>query len=294
MLSNRSLVKMLNIFDVFGFNSGFSILSRIRHIPFIINTIHISVAVFFTYHELDYLPIFLNYHKYTEIFNEIFSYSAPLILYWLTIFDSILHQKTHKSFWDIFHRIDQQFYSQSYFTFKCYKIKLYEFFVVTLTASIIMLLSFSFDYSYNVLVFICEFRVFYYIFCLEIMHFQLKILQKCIHTYKRNSLSEPFKWIRQYFFCNYKMVEHMNKLFGWSHVAAVLFCAHLILSDMTWFYMIYEECNYIQSLGEIRYYSILSKMMNITSNEPLKIFCRFHNMDVTFSTTDILFIQYSE
>lgn len=131
----------------------------------------------------------------------------------------------------IFHFIMDLTYSRS--NIGC-KIKFYEFFVVSLTTSFVMLFLFLGDsiifFAWKSCIFSCKF-------------------------YKNASiLPNKIIWanhFKGYDNISYEMVEHMNKLFSWSHVAAVLFCAHLILSDVNWFYMNYEECNFIQCLVSV-------------------------------------------
>lgn len=42
---------------------------------------------------------------------------------------------------------------------------------------------------------------------------------------------------RTNFYFIYEMLEKMNEIFGWSQVAAILFCFYLILSESNWAYI---------------------------------------------------------
>lgn len=47
---------------------------------------------------------------------------------------------------------------------------------------------------------------------------------------------QQLKWIRQYFHNVCCMTKCMNEMFGWSHIAAILFCYYFLLTDLTWCY----------------------------------------------------------
>lgn len=272
MLPNRQVASILNFFDIFGYDSG---LSRIRRLSVIFYVIHISLATFFTIHGYQTInKLLLADYDYSEVLNQILQYAAAIVTYWLIIFDSISNQKAHKCFWHVFQYIDEKFCCQSSFTFKQYKVKMCEFFSMTIPTTILML--FTFDYfaialasAYNALVIICELRVFFYIFCLEIIYLQLKMIAKDVkmlqsHFGVSKTIACPisersiihsfqfkrFKWFRGYFHCIHKMVILLNDIFGWSHVAAILFCVHLILTDLNWFYLNYSECDVVQIVGK--------------------------------------------
>lgn len=270
MLPHR-ITHILNFFDAFGYNSGTSKLSTTRNLQFIVYAVHIFLILSFSVYETASIPMLFKVFNYSEVLNQILQYWATLFTCWLTIFDSILHRNAHKFFWDVLEIIDQKFCCQSKFSFNCYEVKMVEFFVVTVLTTILMFLTFDYnllsvEIAYNFLVLLCEFRVFYYLFCIEIIHFQLRIIENEVKTMQTSlncsaNLSQMpklsqiyelhrFKWTREYFHCIYEMVNLLDEFFGWSHVAAISFCAYLVLTDLHWFYINYSYCDLNQRISK--------------------------------------------
>lgn len=272
----KQIVWMLTFFDIFAYNTGSSKLSNTRLISILIYVLHILLIIFVSLYQLQFEALILSNYEFLEIFNQILQYLAALFTYLLTIVDSFVHRRAHKRFWNLVQRIDQHFYHQSRFTFRCYGWKFIEFFsIMSLATYLISTVSnntfFLLICVYDI---IGEIRVFYYLFCLEILHFQLKMIETELKIIQNtlnqtnadysnltqfsessNRVSFEFelqrlKWIRGYFHCAYEMVNLLNEIFGWSNVQAISFLFYLLLTDFNWMYMNFNVCTAIQFISK--------------------------------------------
>lgn len=314
MLPNQKITNILNFYDILGYFSGWSVPSKTGILPYIISMVHILLVICFTFVEIHLIPILSVLYEETEIINQVLQYSTTLMTYFSTVFDSFLHRKTHKLFWNTFQRIDQQFCCQSNFTIKLYMIKCCEFFLVTIFTTIVMFISFDYsmlriEIAYNFQVLVCQFRVFYYLLCLEVVHFQLQIIESelkiiqnssnpsstleshtpydFISTKFRSFEMDRFKWIRGYAECVNEMCDLVNQFFGWSHAATILFCVYLLLTDLNWFYMNYSECDWIARIGRISSPltpSIIGSKLLVFQNA----FYRYISLDISFAVAVFL------
>lgn len=273
MLPNK-IKCILTFFDLFGYNTGSTILSKKQKIAFIICLVHILLSIRITITQFD--SISWSSYGFLQILNQCLQYSVALFTIFFTIFDAIVHRKAHKRFWIIVQCIDENFYSQSRFRFGCYIIKFVEHFsMMSLCTFLLTTVSNNiFFIMICVIDIISEVRVFYYIFCLEILYFQLKMIEIEMKTIQ-NSLKQikqerldstklsvssihysfelkRLKWIRGYFGCVYEMANILNDIFGWSHVAAFLFQFNQLLTDLNWMYMDdMSTSSTVQSIGKI-------------------------------------------
>lgn len=272
----KQIVWMLTFFDIFAYNTGSSKLSNNKIVSILIYVLHILLIIFVSLFQLQFEALVLSNYEFLEIFNQILQYLAALFTYLLTIVDSFVHRRAHTRFWNLVQRIDQNFYQQSRFTFRCYGWKFIEFFsVMSLSTYLISTVSnntfFLLICVYDI---IGEVRVFYYLFCLEILHFQLKMIETEMKIIQNNlnqtkvDYSNPaqfsestnrvsfefelqrLKWIRGYFHCAYEMVNLLNEIFGWSQVQTISFLFYLLLTNLNWVYMNFYTCTAVQFIGK--------------------------------------------
>lgn len=268
MVPNQ-IVRMLNVFDFFGYNSGWSQLSKHKRNAYLIYAVHILVATFFIFYEFRMAKIYFSRMILSEAISECLQYTAALYTYWMIIFDSFFHHQTHKQFWNTVHYIDQHFHDQIDFHFRSYMIKFIVFLIKTMLSVVIRMMGNSFagfeiDTPFVTLFTICDFRMFYYLFCLEVVYFQLEMielkserLKSSLHpnhgeiskrrTYRSiahfdiiSCKSQHMKWIRDYFHCVHEMVCLLNKIFGWSNVATISLCFCFLLTEIYWYYVHYD------------------------------------------------------
>lgn len=85
----------LNFFDIFGFNSEFSQLSKHRKTIFTIYSAHIFLAIVLTLFKFYFMfKYYLSLGLIVAI-NEFLQYFISLFTYWMIIFDSILQCNAH-------------------------------------------------------------------------------------------------------------------------------------------------------------------------------------------------------
>lgn len=230
---------VLTYFDACGFNSGFSRLSNSRKTFHRTNILHILMAVFFTLYKIRFIIRILTMDS-VRIINFVIQYSAALYTIWSIVFDSHFQKREHWHFWEVLQKIDEHYSSQNSFTFKYFSCKFLLCFSTSALA--ILMIVFFGDLSKSEVVFmyiflikICEARVFYYIFCLEVLQFQLKTIENSL-TNNRSSLHR-LKRIREYYQYIYEMGSLLNNIFGLSQVTANLFCFYFFLADLNWIYI---------------------------------------------------------
>lgn len=275
MISNQTML-MLNFFDACGFNTGASKLFQYQKFKYFVFLIQILLALLLTIFKFHLLVRYYSALAIMEAISESLQYSTALFTFWLIILDSILHHRDHRRFWATFEKIDECFCHQLDITFRSYFFKAIEFFSVTILALAIRIRmsdnQLSTDIAYVILFEICLIRIFHFLFCLEVVRFQLQMIENETKTMKNvlNSISiknqcyliyisetsnfyffeqQRLKWIREYFYNIYKMVDLLNKTFGWSQVAAISFCYHLLLTELTWLYLHFFRLDEVRLFG---------------------------------------------
>lgn len=293
MLPNQ-IVHLLLLFDIFGYCTGSTALTKYKKIQSSIFTLHVTLVMLFTLYQIE---IFLELNAMIgllETLNELLQYKVGLFTYWLIILDSYLHRRKHRCLWETVQRIDSNFCTQQMF-FRNFIYRLIEFFPVS---NILFFVMFSIGitpqtrsvFIYNALIMICQFRMFYYIFCLEMINWQLKMIEKEISTNPINDFSSiitqfRFKWIKGYYDCVIVLTENFSEIFGLSQLASILFAFYSLSTDLNWLYANANRfsvtqmiCKFINNT-QIFMISILIKI--ITTQ--IKMF-RFCNLDSTYST----------
>lgn len=239
----RGINYLLTYFDVCGFNSGLSKLSKSRGAIHRTNTIHIIMAVFFTLYKVRMMLSFSTV-PFVKAINFTLQYSAALYTYWSIILDSNLKKREHRLFWQTVQRINASYFSQNSSTFTYYSLKFALCFITSVSGILIIILMGDLSKSevvwmYIFLIKFCEARVFYYIFCVEVLQFQLRTIKS---TYTCNGRNR-FKWMREYYYSVYEMGCCLNETFGLSQVLAIFFCFYFFLADLNWIYINIQVVN---------------------------------------------------
>lgn len=275
-MPSKQLLRILKVFDVCGFCTSCSILSRKRNCRNTIYLVHILIALSLTLFKIYLVFNFYSDMAFAEAISEFLQYAVSLSTYWIIIVDSIVHQKQHRHFWAICHRINSKFASQSDLTFLTFRIQFGEYFVAAILTFGLRcwIISDAFyiqvEIAFSTLIKLCQVRLFYYLFCLEIVHSQFTIVENefkvtlRVHRQQRAHSIQIFniskiesfeqqrlKWVREYFACVYEMSEGLKIFFGWSHVAVVLSCFYIFLTEFNWIYVHYDEFSPIHLFGEI-------------------------------------------
>lgn len=242
---------MLIFFDALGVSSGSTKLSKKRTLNELIRLLYISIISFLTVFKFCFMFGFFSSHQVTDLINEVIQFSAPLYTCWLIILESLIQQRFHKQFWETIANIYRCNCTRAQYDCRRFILKLVEFFAVTITAVFVGYgMSAAAHYiiviAYTILIKIFHLRIFYYLFCLDVVNFELNMIKLNIETIENDAdttnetLNErskaEFKWFRKYFHSAYEMVTNLNQTFGWSHLSAIPCCFYLLSTDFNWIY----------------------------------------------------------
>lgn len=239
MLS-KQLMCLLNFSDIFGYNSGSSKLSSNKAVARFINFIQIGFTVVFIYIQFSLtVKLFLQL-RLIELLNQILQFTAAIYTYLFIVLDSMRLREKHQGLWKTIRIIDKYFACQTNNKYFCYFLKCAFYFCTSMFCLTLnfMLIDMPIPltvFVYYSLVKICQVRVFYYIFCIEVLECQLKTVNNELKTQTINQAYQ-FNWIRGYYHHIHEMTYFLNEVFGWSHVAAVSFCFYFFLTDLNWFH----------------------------------------------------------
>lgn len=251
---------ILNLFDAFGYNSGSSHLSSKPKVIEFIKYLHISLAILFTLCQINIVIQHSPLMRWIEFFNTMLQLSITSFTYVFIILDTLLQQQKHQQFWKTFQLVDEYFTCQNNFNFKCYIWRCIEYFAVTIVFMVIIFGTTSrisieiVLILYMIMIKVCNLRVFYYIFCVEILNFQIKTVDseyKLITSPRGNTSIywHRLTWIRWHHQCIFEMSQLLNEVFGFSNVATISFCFYFLLSNVNWYYTNSNELSIIHVLG---------------------------------------------
>lgn len=131
-------------------------------------------------------------------------------------------------------------------------------------------------FIYLALIIICQLRVFYYVFCLEILNWQFQMIQHELIIMKQRSPNivdivggasnsvlqsrahkannffdlNRMKWVNEYYGCIVEMTKLLNIIFGWSQFASILFKFYSLLTDLNWCYVSFNFFPTLKYLGK--------------------------------------------
>lgn len=182
MLPNR-VIHILKVFNFFGYNSDATRVSKRRRILHIINLACISLAIFLCLFFFHLSNKYFSLLLLTEKVTEITQYMSTTFTFWLIILESFVCRRIHHEFWTLLRTIDACYKNQESLHFRWYLAKIIVYLLKTIFMLITRVLlqpysSWEVDLVYKILFNICEIRMFNYLFCLEILHFQLKMIEE--------------------------------------------------------------------------------------------------------------------
>lgn len=198
--------------------------------------------------------------------NDSLKFAVIFVAHWVSLIELYSKQTLHKIFWIFVFSIDQNFCSHQQFKLTNYlnRMKIYFslaaiaygfYFHTLIHNSGSKFIAFWLSYSFLVLFF--KTRSFYYVFYLELIKNELKMIDHELATIlddcnsmksknfmRNNQFAEQirsfqqnrFKWIRQYYELVYNLCGTVNTMFGRSNIVIISLTFHLILIDINWFY----------------------------------------------------------
>lgn len=256
MLPNL-VVHYLNLFDGFAFNSGSSNLARYPKILGMIQAVHILIAISGTFAEFKYILDMYPLFGIMAVINEFLFFLVAFVTFCLIIFDSSYNHRSQKMFWRIFQQIDDhflnEFCNQSGLHFRNYSIVFVEFFTIQ---SLLMLInsigSIDWGIVFNYYIVFQHIRLFYYIFYLNVMDFQMETIEKELKNIRKFNTAEchRFKWIRKNVSIVHEMACQLNEAFGWSNAACILYSFHELLAVKNWISLSFTWISNKESIGK--------------------------------------------
>lgn len=203
------------------------------------------LMVLFTVNETQYILAVTEFSEQLGLLNFACFYSAALVTYWIIMIESYLQKCPQKRFWEIFKRLDD--FGQCKQSMK--QLYVYKY-VIHLTLFVVMLLVSAQDantsagaiMTYYVLLFMCNNRIFYFLFCLTLIKYELEQIKHYSLFYRsfdretivcniRNKARKHYQRV-------FEMTECMNGFFGWSQCATVLLSFYTLL---TYFNFVYQQ-----------------------------------------------------
>lgn len=201
-------------------------------------------------------PIVLN-DVLPSVVNTVLQNTGGMFVYWTIMIESYFQRKTQKRFW-------LQYEKSITFRIHCksswlhnYLIKIIEHFIVVIPILVYCMHYFMyfvgnyffFRLAYFFSIAINQYRVFYYMFYLEIVKYELKNIKSKLqqlevssknvgHDFSNeNTIDNDLKSINQYYQVICELKECINQVFGLSNFTTILFCFLLPLTDTNWAYL---------------------------------------------------------
>lgn len=250
---SKSVVALLKFFDLCGFQTGIAKIMHSKERRKCIFALHCVCAFTLSYFVVGYAsePILLG-EVLPYFVNEIFQILNGMSTHWVIIIESYARRNIQQKFWNTYKYIDQHHVKCKKSLLRTYKIKFIEFFSVVTIIQIIFMCYFThyvgnyyfFRFSYLVSQIVYHYRVFYYLFYLELIEFELKTIKIELETIakitqRNDSNDENFnvnclKKIQNHYQLIFELTEFLNQIFGWSNFATILYCFHLPLTDLNW------------------------------------------------------------
>lgn len=267
------IVILLKFFNFCGFHTEFSDSASHKKLGKRLFLIHIIWAIAMTYFAVAFTSQAL--YKETAIpyvINLLLQLFNGILTHWLIIVESYKQRSVQRKFWQIYEHIKHhnkyckrpalRFYSISFVHYCVVVIGIQLFFLSYYLQYVAN--NWYFRLSYLVTQMSYHYRVFYYIFFLELIKFELKIIKNELkdiavltnfHSSFIRRANQRTKQHRRYSCCtsavncvnenNLKRINAycqlvnelsrcLNQVFGLSHFATILYCFHMPLTDANW------------------------------------------------------------
>lgn len=253
---SKWVVCVLTFFTINGYHSELWPTSTHRKMAPVIFLMHFILGILMTYYLFEFM-LWMNVNlKKLNMINEVIEYSIAVMTYWAIIIESYVKRKTQRKFWEYVRAIDQNYAQHNAIILQSYLYKFFEystFYFSALTFFMIKVNNFS-NISAPILIArwllleTCSIRLTYYLFYLELMQFELKVIEKEVlemsksNIYRvRNSQIKQFErhrlmWLRKYYKVVHELVSCVNSVFGWSSPLTFLANFNFLLTDLNWGY----------------------------------------------------------
>lgn len=269
----RWLNILLCYFDIWGLPTEFRVDLPYRRIIWLASIIHCVLGLIVTILLIIYLQRPVNDPLGT--INDVIKHAGTLIVFWSTLIELNTKLSVRRNFWNSFNKIDSLFCSHRCFKLPDYLNKVRFCFSTFAIACIIYLQQIIvntgtqyvyFWFTHFTLITMYINRIFYYLFYLELIKYELRMIEneikEVVRVYrnKRRRFADGkdvlfikfekkrFKWIREYFQSTYDLCHSFNHFLQISNVAAIPLMFQLIVTDVIWLYWKLFNKQHIQPL----------------------------------------------
>lgn len=195
------------------------------------------------------------------VINDGVKVFSSVIVYYFVIVESYTKRHVQQQFWKIYIQINRDQCNQNHANamFRNYfkKFLLFFLFAIGMEMTVFLQISakeFAITFVYIILVTMHQTRVFYYLFYVELLHYELKAIKNDLKEMADASarsilmvtdneweiedriLCEKFKRLRKNYSLVYTLANCMNEVFGWSHLASIMYYFLLLLADLNYAY----------------------------------------------------------
>lgn len=244
----KYIVVILLFFAVCGFQPEQPIFTSHKAL-FAISMFQIYNIIAFLSHFPDIYAWMNEKFSKLDMTNEMVQHIIALLAYSVICIESVIKRKTQRRFWRLYEDL-LQYHSIHHAEeiLRNYALKFTEYFLFCSSSFAYALIATNEDYnfSYNIPYFlaylsimgICQIRLFYYLFYLELIKAELKAIEKEIESDIDESFELPSKWelTRKYCKSIHELCECLNSVFGWSNLLSVLAIFLFLLTDTNWVY----------------------------------------------------------
>lgn len=260
-------------FDVCGLSTAFRTSENYKRIVRYTSIVHFLLGFIVTILLIKYLQRPINDPLGT--LNDIIKHIGSLAVYWSTLIEFNTKHCIQNEFWQKIRKIDTLFSSHRHLSMRTY---LWKFRICLFTLLFICALYLQeiisktgtgfvyFWFTHFMLITTYLNRVFFYLFCMELIKFELRAIEnetkELVRTNQRGPFANAmgkcfviekfqqrrFKWLRDYFQSVYEMCNHLSKMIGWSNVITILFSFQLIATDGLWIYWKLYNKQHVQQL----------------------------------------------
>lgn len=248
---------LLNVFDICGFRTEIESLPGTSKTSDRIFVLHIFWA-------LATIVIVIAFSLRTRALNGVLPYTVNTTLhnfcgvftYWVVIIESFAQRNIQQKFWHIYwciHADDNCLpHGKSYF--KVYLIKTILYFAAVVPIDCYLMyyfLSFVENYflfrlAYLFFVILYQTRIFYYLFYVELIKYELIGIKNAIKNIApapndRGGKAKPMKLVYKHYSQICELNDCINHIFGWSNFVTILYCFGLLLTDANWAYSSFAD-----------------------------------------------------
>lgn len=250
-------------FDLLGFCTGVSAKSlqhpKSVHFIFMFHIVQITIL---TVQAIEFLTrAGSSGNNKLGTINDDLKNITTLLIYWSSIFELYLKRDTQKEFWRRFNEIDEHYCSHRRFFLRDFVF--HTLFRILIIAAVLTEYSVRVVFTKYFNVIFVEFwivfivltmfslnRLFYYLFYIELILYELKMIEREVNEVVRVNRMKlksrlevhkvkkfhrmRFEWIRQYYQLMWEMTLYVNEVFAWSNLPTILLPFQYILGDANW------------------------------------------------------------